>query len=820
MGARRAASGDTMRKIAGTILLVIAIVLQALPVLGQGAGDDQTPAGRIKAALDRKDPVSAWKGVLELSRTDQQALAANTAVAQQAFNAIVAQTKLELDAGKPERAIEVADLLADPRTAELYKTLYPTSDSELLPGVIRQTNGQAHWQLGNRALSRGQRDSADAIFKKAIVEKYLQRGDEYYPRACSAIGTILMEKAEEAAKGQRFDEVKACYDQAARWFVEVRDQSGSDEAVRKAAVLALHRIASTGIQLEVPGLPTPTPAPTATPVPGFLDGIAGDGATERARVFFRNLGRNPATQRQMFFYLLLVFGLIIGFWVLPTYILKRMMLRGDMRAAELLPMVKYAGPFTFIFYLKGSFHLKPRETVEHIKQACPNCGFDLGDMLAYEDLVFSKCPKCKTKITPLFSVESYIQQIAASLATDVEKVNVGAISIEKYIAKDTVVRLVRAIITLGVRRRASDVHVEPDEEFLHVRQRIDGVMTEMFNLPRSLSLALVSALKVQGGMNIAEKRVPQDGKFQVRIDKTDIDVRAASSPTGTGEKVSLRILDVRSIQMETKHLGMSPQAQHLFESAIHQPHGMMLITGPTGSGKTTTIYVALQALRTGEKNIISIEDPIEFRIPGVNQIQVNPTAGLTFASGLRSILRQDPDVIVIGEIRDKETAEIAVNSSTTGHMVFSTLHTVDAASSVARLIDLGVSARQFVDALSLIVAQRLIRLVCQYCKQSTFPGDEVLRELGLNRVLVEGFDFQSGKGCQVCNNTGHYRRTGVFEMLTPSDRLRSALEQGSLSTGQIRDLAIQGGMRTLRQEAIALLQQGLTSAEETLRVTK
>ncbi|MEO8376374.1 MAG: GspE/PulE family protein [Candidatus Sumerlaeota bacterium] len=417
-------------------------------------------------------------------------------------------------------------------------------------------------------------------------------------------------------------------------------------------------------------------------------------------------------------------------------------------------------------------------------------------------------------------MEAYIQQLSNSLGTDVEKVNVGMVSMEKHVTKDAVVRLVLAIITLGVRRRASDIHVEPDEDSLHIRQRIDGVMTEMCRLPRSLASTVVSALKVQGVMNIAEKRLPQDGKFQIRVDKTDIDVRVASSPTGVGEKVSLRILDVRSIQMETKHLGMPPQMQSTFDTVIHQPHGMMLITGPTGSGKSTTVYVALQTLKSGEKNIISIEDPIEFRIPGVNQIQVNTAAGLSFASGLRSILRQDPDIIVIGEIRDKETAEIAVNSSTTGHMVFSTLHTVDAASSVARLIELGVSPRQFADALSLIVAQRLARLVCQYCKQPSFPDDAALRELGLNRVLVDGFDFETGKGCEVCNSTGYYRRTGIFEFLSPSERMRSALEAGGLSTSQIRDIAVQGGMRTLRQEAIVLMQQGMTTIEETIRVTK
>ncbi len=820
-----------LKQLVTTLALMLIGLLVVAPAMAQpnggaapaaaepaaAAGPQHPKALEAKAAFDQKDAFAALKALDEMHRADQNAWRASSPLIEQIFKAAFNEAKTLIDQSKPERAIALADQLSGKAIEDLFGRVYPNNKSAL-SDVIRQTYGIAHWQLGSKSQNRGNRDGALEEFTKATT--YLKPGDPFFARTCAAMGSLLMERAADATRRKDIEGVKNNYNMAAASFVYARDNAGSDKSVLDAANLALSQIAATGLELAVPGLPTPTPAPTATPAVGLLDSIAAGGFTQGVSNFFRNIGKNPDAQKQALLYLGLVFAFIVVYWVIPVQLMRRFMLKGDIRAAEFLPYVKYFGPFTFIAYLKGMKREKAKVEEPVQKQPCPNCGFNLFDMYAYEDLVFSKCPKCKTKIAPLFSVETYVTQLSASLGSDVEKVNVGAISLEKYVAKDAVVRLVRAIITLAVRRRASDIHVEPDEEALHIRQRIDGVITEMCRLPRSLSLALVSALKVQGGMNIAEKRLPQDGKFQIRVDKTDIDVRAASSPTGVGEKISLRILDVRSIQMETKHLGMAAQAQETFEAVIHQPHGMMLVTGPTGSGKTTTIYIALQDLKAGDKNIISIEDPIEFRIPGVNQIQINPTAGLTFASGLRSILRQDPDVIVIGEIRDKETAEIAVSSSTTGHMVFSTLHTVDAASGVARLIDLGVSPRQFADALSLIVAQRLIRLVCQYCKQPGYPDDNQLRELGLNRVLVDGFDFQVGKGCQVCNSTGYYRRTGIFELLSPSERLRSALEAGGLSTSQIRDIAVQAGMRTLRQEAIVLLQQGVTTVDETIRVTK
>jgi type II secretory ATPase GspE/PulE/Tfp pilus assembly ATPase PilB-like protein len=508
------------------------------------------------------------------------------------------------------------------------------------------------------------------------------------------------------------------------------------------------------------------------------------------------------------------------YWLIPGTILSRLAKGGNLVAGSWRLKVPWIGLLALVMYYiqTGSSNREDRRAAA--KAGCPHCGARLDRPSDYTDLVFTKCPKCKGAITPIHTLEGYIKELADGLASDVERVHRGVESMERFVGRDAVGILVRALITLGVRRRASDLHFEPTEEAMVVRQRIDGMITEMTQLPRSLSAALVSAIKVQSNLNIAEKRVPQDGKMQMHIDKTDIDIRVATSPSGAGEKASLRLLDIRSIQMDTRHLGMSPSNEEIFNRAISAPHGLILVSGPTGSGKTTTIYVALQQLKKTSKNIISIEDPIEFRIPGVSQMQVNVAQGLTFASGLRSILRQDPDVIMVGEIRDRETAEISVNSAQTGHLVFSTLHTIDAAASIARLIDLGVNPRMFVDALNLIVAQRLIRLACSHCAAEDVPDLAVLRELGIDNESIGQYKFRRGLGCHVCNGTGYFRRSGLFECLEPSDRLRVAIEKGSLSTGEIREVAIKGGLRTLRMEALDLLARGLTPAEEVLRVTK
>jgi len=776
-------------------------------------------AARAGTQLESGKPLDAWKSLLELDAADPAAWQRHGTIAGAVWVALEAQLQSAISSRDFRTLLTTTEVLDAAPSRALSKK--GTEDfAKRYDEAVRYARGTGHWEEANAHQNARRADQAEAAFQEAL--RFLRAGDPNFARANLQLAQIFEGRAR--AMVMRGDSgFKDVGEEALRLYKLARDNPGPDTAAANIAVTKIREIMSSGLPFTVEGIPTPTPRPTPSPTPGYFARVNGEGNAEAIGGFYQRVSSDPSTPGRMLSIGMIVFGVIVLYWALPIIALNRFEARGDLNASDWKRNVRWYGIFALIGYLVSTF--RDSRAVRHGapskggKQLCPHCSKPIDNMFAYDDLVFSKCPACKQKIVPLHTLESYIQTLGASMATEAERVNMGTVSLDRYVKDEAVVRLVRALITLGVRRRASDLHIEPDENGLEVRQRIDGIMTRMVTLPRSLSLALVSAVKVTANMNIAEKRVPQDGKMQFRIDNTDIDIRVASSPTGVGEKASMRILDIRSIQMTPQHLGMPPDKQRVFERTIQQPNGMVLMTGPTGSGKTTTIYVAIQAISQGEKNIISIEDPIEFRIPGVNQIQVNPAAGLTFAGGLRSILRQDPDVIVVGEIRDKETAEISVNSVLTGHLVFSTLHTVDAASSIARLMDLGVSPRQFADALSLVVAQRLIRLVCQHCAQPDDPDERILSEIGIHGSTT-GFDFKRGAGCQVCNGTGHYRWTGIFEFLQPSERLRAELEAASLSTAQIRDIAVQGGMATLRGEAIALLKSGRTTAEETLRVTK
>ena len=805
------------------VVLLTVFALAGIPV-STAAQDDLSPespveieapeARAIREALESGRVVEAWNRVLETDRQSENRWEQYSELIDRAVRDLNSALKEAYDQERWQRVLELGGLLAREESANLVQKAYPQFYSQYQE-TVRRYLGMAYWRLGEKDSVRGNLQSAESYYRQAL--SHLKPGDQAYARVANNLATVLYDRGARANNLGETERARQILQEAVRYFNESRVNAGNDPEIGRNSAAMLQVINQTGLIEDVPGLPTPTPAPT--PTPEGIDAFFSEGFPAQVKDFFQGFTEGQDTQSQILFWGGIIVGFILIYWVIPLFLLGRLERRGDIIAANWHHKGKFLGIFALFGFMFSSFMQSRARKTSRKEHGCPHCGEALDDILAYEDLVFSRCPHCKNKIVPMYSVESYIEFLAKSMATDVEKVNMGVISLDSYVKQDAVARLVRGLVTLGVRRRASDLHVEPDEDGLVIRQRIDGLMTEMCHLPRSLSMTIVSAIKVSADMDISEKRRPQDGKFQMQIDKTPIDVRVASSPTAAGEKVSMRILDIRSIQMGTKHLGMSPPAQEMFERAIHQPHGMILITGPTGSGKTTTIYVALQRLTTGDKNIISIEDPIEFRIPGVNQTQINAAAGLTFAGGLRSILRQDPDVIVVGEIRDKETAEISVNSVQTGHLVFSTLHTVDAASSVARLIDFEVSPRQFADALSLIVAQRLIRLVCQYCKKPDRPDESDLRELNIISKASE-FDFQKGAGCETCNQTGYYRRTGIFEMLQPSERMRVELENATLSTGQIREIAMQGGMSTLRQEAIDLLREGRTSVEETLRITK
>jgi general secretion pathway protein E len=379
-----------------------------------------------------------------------------------------------------------------------------------------------------------------------------------------------------------------------------------------------------------------------------------------------------------------------------------------------------------------------------------------------------------------------------------------------------VIRTVNNVINRAVEQRASDIHVEPFENELKVRYRIDGVLHDVETPPRRLTAAIVSRIKIMAKLNIAERRLPQDGRIKLRIMGKEIDLRVSTLPTLYGESVVLRILDRSSIVVNLESLGFPEDTLREFESVITRPYGMILVTGPTGSGKTTTLYGALDKINSPDKKIITIEDPVEYQLFGVNQIHVKPSIGLTFASGLRSIVRQDPDVVMVGEIRDAETAEIALQAALTGHLVFSTLHTNDAAGAVSRLLEMGVENYLLASALLGVLAQRLVRRVCRRCGQPAELGIEVLREMGGDRDDVHAVE---GRGCEHCAHTGYRGRSGIYEFLPVTDTIKELILERA-SSGQIKDAAVKQGMRTLRDDGWRSVRRGITTVAEVVRVTQ
>ena len=381
------------------------------------------------------------------------------------------------------------------------------------------------------------------------------------------------------------------------------------------------------------------------------------------------------------------------------------------------------------------------------------------------------------------------------------------------------IRLVNIILSQAVKDRASDIHIEPFQNTVKVRYRIDGVLYNILNLPRKVHSSLASRIKIMARLNIAEKRLPQDGRIDIKIAERSVDIRVSSIPTAFGERVVLRLLDKTASILNLAELGMDGKRIKLFNSLIKSPYGIILVTGPTGSGKTTTLYSALSSINNPDINIITIEDPIEYQIEGIGQIQVNPKIDLTFANGLRSIVRQDPDVILVGEIRDRETAEIAIQSSLTGHLVFSTLHTNDAAGSVTRLIEMGIEPFLVVSSVIAIVAQRLVRVLCPKCKEPYTPDDESLGNMGLERNILEKHVFFRKKGCTACMHTGYRGRSAIFEIMYMDDEIKRLILKTS-DANQINELAVSRGMTTLLQDGTRKALSGITTVEEVLRVTR
>jgi len=409
------------------------------------------------------------------------------------------------------------------------------------------------------------------------------------------------------------------------------------------------------------------------------------------------------------------------------------------------------------------------------------------------------------------------RHIAEYIDAEVDEQKESDLTIEaasEYGASDQpVVQYVRSLVVQAVNKRASDIHLQPKEKRADLRIRIDGILYHLDPPPKAMLSAINTRIKILAGLDIAERRLPQDGRFKMRIGKMEVDLRVSCFPTIYGESVVMRILETSQPLLGLEHLGFSPENLVQFKKIISHSYGLVLVTGPTGSGKTTTLYTTLNEIKSDEKNILTIEDPVEYRLPFIQQSQVNPQIGFDFARGLRSILRQDPDIIMIGEIRDQETAEIAIHAALTGHLVFATLHTNDSASAAVRLVKMGVEPFLITSSLLGVIAQRLIRIICPHCKE-LYNYDEV--------GLPEGINVKKlfhGTGCSKCNKTGYKGRKGIYELFVPNEPIRKLILE-LRSSEEIRTQAQKSGMKTLREMGVELLKQGVTTPEEMLRVTQ
>lgn len=441
-------------------------------------------------------------------------------------------------------------------------------------------------------------------------------------------------------------------------------------------------------------------------------------------------------------------------------------------------------------------------------------GYEVVPLLAFEDRVLEA-------ITRVYEgKKSQVDDIVSSI-NGIEVVEDNVEYLKDIASEAPIIRLVNIIINRAVEKGASDIHIEPFEKEVKVRYRIDGVLHEVETLPKNALPGIVSRIKIMAKLDIAEKRLPQDGRIKLKIEGKDIDIRVATLPTLFGEEVVMRLLDRSSILLSLEDLGFSKDVFDKFVRLITSSYGMILVTGPTGSGKTTTLYASLNRINTPDKKIITIEDPVEYQLEGINQIQVNPAIGLTFASGLRSIVRQDPDIVMVGEIRDIETAEIAIQAALTGHLVFSTLHTNDAASAITRLIDMGVEDYLVASSVIGILAQRLVRKLCPHCKKKIAVSDymrRVFEEHGMAERLDKG-EIYAAEGCAECDYTGYRGRMGIFELLVVDDDIRALISKG-VDSETIKKKAISKGMRTLIEDGLDKVASGVTTLEEVLRVAQ
>lgn len=446
------------------------------------------------------------------------------------------------------------------------------------------------------------------------------------------------------------------------------------------------------------------------------------------------------------------------------------------------------------------------------------------DMIAIDDLRITTGMEIEVAISAKGDVQRAINRYydasdAAEKAVEEFKAQHQFFQDEEELEDDDVtnapmVRLVNTIISQAVKLKASDIHIEPFEKHVRIRYRVDGELREVMTPAKATHSALVTRIKIMGKMDISERRIPQDGRIETIIDNNFIDMRISVLPTVYGEKVVIRLLDRSGIVVDKKELGFTDYNLERFDKIIKSPEGLILVTGPTGSGKTTTLYAVLKELNQIEKNIITVEDPVEYRLDGVNQVQVNTKAGLTFASGLRSILRQDPDIVMVGEIRDTETAEIAIRAAITGHVVLSTVHTNDTASTVSRLVDMGIENYMVSSAVVGVVAQRLVKMVCPKCGDHHESTEEEMKIL----KIQEPVSVRKGKGCNACNHTGYLGRTAIHEIMHIDREIRSMVNRNA-GVDELQDHAIKRGMKTLQESAKDLVLAGVTTVEEMVKVT-
>jgi len=444
-------------------------------------------------------------------------------------------------------------------------------------------------------------------------------------------------------------------------------------------------------------------------------------------------------------------------------------------------------------------------------------GYDIDSVLSYgEDI--------DKALDEVFGVTDEWDQVIGKIETmqvtvlkeeEKEAADISAITESE---EAPIIALVNLVILRAVKEKASDIHIEPfGEDILKVRYRIDGILHDVMSLPRNLQLAVISRIKIMSDLDIAERRLPQDGRIQVNVGGRNINIRVSILPAVTGESAVLRILDPSSILLELDSLGFSPDILPNFLSIIKKPNGIILVTGPTGSGKSTTLYTTLNLLNSTEKKIMTIEDPVEYRLKGISQVQAKPKIGLTFAAGLRSFLRQDPDIMLVGEIRDKETAEIAVQAALTGHIVLSTLHTNDAPSSVIRLIDMGIEPYLISSSVIGIIAQRLVRKICPKCKKGIKITPDMKKILDEYEISSNEITLYKGEGCPYCKDTGYKGRVAIFELIVITENIRDLISK-NVTTGKLRQAAISEGMCQLREDGIKKVCEGITTIDEVLRV--